>query len=606
MNASTPGRVAQRRFDLQSSITRVTVARKIPGEEETMRLTLRRASLWGVMLMLLAASDLRAQPFQLGAGTEGRQWLPERVRTLNPVQRFPVTIQDDVAITVRDGTKLDARLFLPTLATGAAPTPCVLLSDGYGRGSVTGASFDGTLFDIAARGYAVLHLSLRGSGKSGGTADLYNQFGRDGYDTVEWMAKQPWCNGSVGMVGPSLLGISQWLTAKEAPPSLKAIVPQVACGDCYGLLWFPDGMLPGPGREARKLSPGAEAEYTTATQHRNLDAWWRERTTLAEDHAAIAARGVAAFISGGLEDYISPANIRAYEQFNAPGARKRLLLAPHAHGWQIDYLQELQVQWLDHWLKGVDNGVETAPRVILFVKGANRWRYEADWPIADAKPVRLYMQPGKSRSIASLNDGGLASRPGGAGEAAVLPYTPGAGPSLPVLLSATLGRPAGDQRPDEEKVLTWTTAPLPVATEVTGYPHVSLWAASSAADGDMVFSLNDVAPDGVSTQIVQGYLNGPHAASLSDPRPLIPGQAQRFELDLLPTAYVLQPGHRIRLALAGAARAVPGMPFPQGPGASPAAFTWTVLQDAEHPATLELPVVGTGGEQLAQLTITQR
>jgi putative CocE/NonD family hydrolase len=144
----------------------------------------------------------------MGAGTENRQWLPERVQAANPVLRFPVQIQDGVTITARDGTMLEARLFLPTLAAGAAPTPCVLLSDGYGRSSNTGASFDPTLMNIASRGYAVLHLSLRGSGKSGGKATLYNQFGHDGYDTVEWMAKQSWCNGRVGMVGPSLLGIA--------------------------------------------------------------------------------------------------------------------------------------------------------------------------------------------------------------------------------------------------------------------------------------------------------------------------------------------------------------------------------------------------------------
>jgi len=107
------------------------------------------------------------------------------------------------------------------------------------------------------------------------------------------------------MVGSSLLGISQWLTAKEAPPSLKVIVPQVACGDCYGLLWYPAGMTPGPGREARKLSPGAEAEYETSIQHRDLDDWWRERLTLGPDIKSIAGRGVAAFISGGLQASLS-------------------------------------------------------------------------------------------------------------------------------------------------------------------------------------------------------------------------------------------------------------------------------------------------------------
>ena len=575
--------------------------------------------------LLVLAGRAGAQPFQMGAGTEGRQWLPERPRVENPAARYPVTIRDGVTVTARDGVALDARLFLPTLAAGARPTPCVLMTDGYGRTSNTGASADPVLMDIASRGYAVLHLSLRGSGASGGEATLYNRFGQDGYDAVEWMAGQAWCNGRVGMVGPSLLSISQWLTAKEAPPHLVAFVPQVACGDCYGSLWYPAGMMPGPGREARKLSPGAEAEYATAIQHRNLDAWWRERTTQDEDVRAIAGRGVAVFISGGLDDYITPGNVQAYQAYDAPGARKRLMLAPHAHGWQIEFLQELQVQWLDHWLKGIDNGAERAPRVVLFVKGVDRWRMEADWPIPDAHPATLFLQPAHSGTIASRNDGTLSAQAGsaqagsaqagsaqpgsaqpGAGDAATLPYVPGAGPALPVLLSATVGRPAGDQRGVEAKVLTWTTAPLPVATEVTGRPRVVVWAASDTADGDLVFSLNDVAPDGSSVQVVQGYLNAPHAASLADPVPLVPHEAREIGVDLLPTAYVFQPGHRMRLALAGAASVAPGLPFPQGPGASAAAFTWTVLQDAGHPATLVLPVVGTSGEALARLTTAAR
>ena len=562
---------------------------------------MKRTALAACLLVL--ATGVRAQPFQPGAGTEGRQWLPERAKVENPAQRFPVTIRDGVTITARDGVTLDARLFLPTLAPGAAPTPCVLMSDGYGRSSNTGAGADPVLMDIASRGYAVLHLSLRGSGASGGTATLYNQFGQDGYDTIEWMAKQPWCNGRVGMVGPSLLGIAQWLTAKEAPPSLKVIVPQVACGDCYGLLWYPGGMMPGPGRLARKQSPGAEAEYETSIQHRNPDDWWRERLTMPADVKAIAGRGVAAFISGGLDDYITPGNIRAYEEFGSPN--KRLLFAPHAHGWQIDFLQELQVQWLDHWLKGIDNGVERAPKVILYVKGVDRWRYEPDWPIPDARPARLFLQPGHSGTIASLNDGALTASTAD-GPAATLPYKPGEGPALPVLLSATEGRSDADQRPFEQKVLTWTTAPLPVATEVTGYPHVAIWASSSADDGDLVWSLNDVAPDGVSTQVVQGYANAPHLALEADPKALVPGQAQRFEMDLLPTAYVFQPGHRVRLVLGGAASAAAGLPFPQGPGPNPAAFTWTVLQDAAHPATLDLPIVGTAGDALSRLSLAQQ
>jgi predicted acyl esterase len=549
-----------------------------------------------------------AQPaFTPGAGTEGRAWLADRPTADNPVTRYTIAIKDDVIVTARDGTKLEGRLFTPVLPAGAGPTPCVLMTDGYGRTSLTGASLDVPLFDIAARGYAVLHLSLRGSGQSGGTNDLYSHYGTDGYDAIEWMAKQSWCDGRVGMVGPSLLGISQWLAAKEAPPSLKAIVPEVACGDCYGVLWYPGGMLPGPGREARKLSPGAEAEYPTAAAHRDYDEFWRTHTTMAADNAAIAARGVAAFIAGGLDDYISPANIRAYEQFNAPeGAHKRLFLGPYAHGWHTQYFQELQIRWLDHWLKGLVNGAESDPKVVLYIKGANRWRTEADWPLADAHPVRLYLGAAKSGSIASLNDGSLVSQTPGTAPPAVLPYAPETGPFLPVLLSA-LKRLDIDQHADETKVVTWTTAPLQVATEITGYPKLSVYAASSAADGDFVFDMTDVAPDGTSRQVVQAYLNAQHAGDVDGaPTPLVPGAVRKYELDMFPLAYVFQPGHRIRLAIAGGAKVAPGEVFPQGPGQNPAPFTWTILSDNDHPSAIELPVIGTSWEQLSRMVVTQR
>jgi predicted acyl esterase len=568
----------------------------------------RLARLAFALIMASTAHAAMAQPaFTPGAGTEGRNWLPDRPTAINPAMRYTVETKDNVVVTARDGTRLDGRLLTPVLPAGSAPTPCVLMTDGYGRTSVTGASLEVPLYDIAARGYAVLHLSLRGSGQSGGTNDLYNQYGKDGYDAIEWMARQSWCNGRVGMVGPSLLGISQWLAAKEAPPSLKAIVPEVACGDCYGVLWYPGGMLPGPGREARMLSSGAEAEYPSASAHRNFDAWWQARTTLAPDVAAIAGRGVAAFIAGGLDDYISPANIRAYEQFDAPGGgRKRLFLGPYAHGWHTEYFQELQIRWLDHWLKQLPNGAETDPKVVLYIKGANRWRTEADWPIADAHGVKLFLGARKSGSIASRNDGSLAAQQTGAAAPAVLPYTPDNGPFLPALLSAT-NRLAIDQRPDEEQVVTWTTAPLQVATEVTGYPKLTIFAAASAADADFVFDMTDVAPDGTSRQVVQAYLNAPHAAGVREaPKPLTPGAVGTYELEMFPLAYVFQPGHRIRLAIAGGAKVAPGQAVPQGPGKNPAPFTWTILADADHPSAIELPVVGTSWEQLSHMVVTQR
>ena len=86
----------------------------------------------------------------------------------------------------------------------------------------------------------------------------------------------------------------------------------------------------------------------------------------------------------------------------------------------------------------------------------------------------------------------------------------------------------------------------------------------------------------------------------------MPGEVGRYSIQLLPTAYVFQSGHRMRLALAGAAKAAPGLPFPQGPGPAKEAFTWTILQDAGHPAIFELPVIGTSAEQLSRLALAQQ
>lgn len=554
-------------------------------------------SLWvGLAFFWAAVAGVQAQPaFTPGAGTEHRAWLRERPNVANPATRLPLAVTDGVIVTARDGVRLEGRLIAPILAAGAKPTACLLVTNGYGRTSGSGAGLEVPLFDLAARGYAVLHLSLRGSGKSEGTNDLYSHYGEDGYDTIEWMAKQPWCDGNVGMVGASLFGISQWLAAKEAPPHLKAIAPDVACGDCYGVLWYPGGMLPGPGREARKLSPGAEAEYEVSIKHRDFDDYWRARTVLAPDVAAIAGRGVAAFIAGGLDDYITPANIRMYEQFNS--AAKRLFLGPYAHGWHTTWFQELEVQFLDHYVKGIANGAEKEKKVVLYIKGAGAWREEADWPLADAKPVTLHLRAARSGTIKSLNDGTLSAA-AGAGKPVVLPYSPESGPFLPALLSATMRLPI-NQAPDEAKAVTWTSAPMRVATEVTGYPKLTLWAASSTDDGDIVAEINDLAPDGTSVQVIQGYMNVPRQKLREAPTPLVPGQLNKVELTFFPTAYVFQPGHRLRLAIAGGAKTAPDQPVPQGPGKNPKAFTWTIAADAAHAASLELPVVGTAWRQWA-------
>ncbi|MDB5453382.1 MAG: hypothetical protein JWO33_1960, partial [Caulobacteraceae bacterium] len=160
------------------------------------------------------------------------------------------------------------------------------------------------------------------------------------------------------------------------------------------------------------------------------------------------------------------------------------------------------------------------------------------------------------------------------------------------------GRYKADQRPVEAKVLTWTTAPLDVATEVTGHAKIRLWASVVGADADFVVLLNDVGPDGASKQVVVGYQNASHAGSKANPSRAPQGVARLYEFELLPVSYVFAAGHRIRIAIAGGADVGAGISDPQGPGKSPYEATITIYQDPRRPSSMELPIVGSSWRQL--------
>lgn len=122
-----------------------------------------------------------------GKGTENRNWVTEAKTPPTSDERYPVTVYEDVTIPMRDGVKLKGRLFLPDLPEGSIPS--ILLPNGYGHGE-PGSGGNYLPNYLAERGYAVLHLSMRGSGTSEGEANLYHKYGQDGYDVVEWMADQ--------------------------------------------------------------------------------------------------------------------------------------------------------------------------------------------------------------------------------------------------------------------------------------------------------------------------------------------------------------------------------------------------------------------------------
>lgn len=531
----------------------------------------------------------------MGQGTESRMWSGPQLPNPTSPTRYTYQTYEHVKITMRDGIKLDALVYVPNVPT---PGPCILVADGYGW------SYDSRDRRFAERGYALVNVSMRGIGQTGGVvsegvAGLYNEMARDGYDVVEWMARQPWCNGKVGAFGSSLPGIPLWQIAREAPPSLKAIAPDVACGNCYEYLWYMGGTLPGPGREDRPV------EYQAAIQHRNYDAWWRDQSTLAEDHIRMAQRGFPILATGGWEDYITSGNIQAFDEYAraggvgrmiiSPGAHldaRRAVLGPHHHEQHMDlffdhYLRGEQNQWTDGTYKG---------NVLIWVNGPNKYRWEKTWPIPDTRHAKLFLRDVRSGTVASSNDGMLTAAPPAPQQrpfAASYDYHPQTGPFLRVMRQSSQGITRVDQTPFESQVATWTTGRIDAPTEITGKIKLDFWASASAEDTDFVLMVSDVAPDGRSTYLTSGYLNGPRNASRTTPTPLVPGQVQRFTLETQPIAYVVQPGHRIRLSIAGGAERAPEQNSPQGPGKNPTAASVKIYQDADRPSSVLIPVIGT-------------
>jgi uncharacterized protein len=572
-----------------------------------------------------------------GAGTEGRLWVdgprPAPVRG----ERYETTERPE-RIPMRDGIGLAATIFEPVLPAGAPPQPAVVVTNGY-------AGNDYRLYPnlrrLASYGYPVVEAKLRGVGPSQGQGGLYERYGPDGYDVIEWTAAQPFCDGKVGMAGASLLGISQWLAARERPPHLVVVAPDDAPNDTYGYLWHLAGMEPGPGRVRRAEVPGVESEFSQAEKEPWHSGFWREREAARADIEELARSGLPALTSTGWDSYLVDHGSRAYTWMRAAGAgpRARLIIGPWRHsgvftsqavtyevapGDQVQPFTGFDVQlfWFDRWLRGLPPGAaDDEPPVQIFVQGPDQWRYEQDWPLPDERRVRLFLSGLPSGTSASRNDGSLtAALPSDAAAAAydfdpatsrnpvavsgpVVRMVAGGEPEpepdktiLPPGAERIHGRLLMDKTAYEQQALTWTSAVLARPAEITGFPRLVLWASVSRPDADFVAELTDVAPGRAgawtSTQITRGYLRAQAQFSRTGPTALAPDDVYRFEIELQPTSYVVPAGHRIRLAVQGAA-IDPSLDLSfQGPGLGRHPFTVTVHAGPAHASYAEIPFVG--------------
>ena len=552
-------------------------------------------------------------------------------------ERYQTTERPE-RIETRDGTGLAATIFEPVMQAGSPPQPAIVVTNGY-------AGNDYRLYPnlrrLASYGYPVVEAKLRGVGPSEGQGGLYEKYGPDGYDVIEWTAAQDFCDGKVGMAGASLLGISQWLAAKERPPHLVVIAPDDAPNDTYRYLWHLGGMEPGPGRVRRAEVPGVESEFSLAEKEQWHSDFWRSREAVRADIEDLARAGLPALTSTGWDSYLVDHGSRAYIWMRGAGAdrhRVRLIIGPWRHsgvftsqaatydvapGDQVRPYSGFEVQlfWFDLWLRGLPPGADAEPPVLIYVQGPDQWRYEQDWPVPDERRVKLFLSGENSGTSGSRNDGSLTAGLPSAPATAAYDFDPATSRN-PVAVSGPVIRmvaggqpepkpekttlPPGATRPHgrllmdksayEKQAVTWTSA---VLDRPRRSPGSRGWCCGRRCRARTPISWSSsptsrpVRPARwTSTQITRGYLRAQAQFSQTGPTDLVPGDIYRFEIRLQPTSYVVPAGHRIRFAVQGAA-VDPSLDLSfQGPGLGTHMYVVTVHTGPEHASYAEIPVIG--------------
>jgi putative CocE/NonD family hydrolase len=498
----------------------------------------------------------------------------------------------DVRVPVRDGLELSANLWLPrpvsdvpeaTDATGmpAERFPVILEMIPYGKDNWRRNSDVARGEWLAERGFALCRLDVRGTGSSPGIAeDEYTEEQTlDGYDAVEWLAAQPWCNGNVGMWGISYGGFTSIQVAKLRPPHLRAILPMYATDDRYrddvhirgGCVTASEKSQYAVGQLGMNAMPPLPAfrgdGWRDEWRHRLeqtppwLFAWIREQTdgpywrrgSLAPDYEALDC---AVFqVAGWNDSYVDPA-FRIQEL--CLNAARRTVVGNWVHsfpddaypGPNLDWLHEM-VRFFDRYLKGIDNGWEREPALSWFehtwaqpeafpVAWPGRWRAAAAFPVPGTTTVALH-----------LGERSLGNTPAAAGGVRGIRHHATAGTSGALSWGAGW-HPNGlarDLRPDEARGATWTSEPLVAPLDVIGIPAAVLHVSATMPVTTCVVRLSEVSPEGVSALVATGVLNLTHRNSDTDPEPLERERVEEVTIPLRATGYRFSPGYRVRLTV---------------------------------------------------------
>ncbi|HEY9868285.1 MAG TPA: CocE/NonD family hydrolase [Candidatus Obscuribacterales bacterium] len=502
-------------------------------------------------------------------------------------------------ITTRSGIKLAADIYLPK---GDGKYPAILLRTPYDP------RFKPTLdfaLKLAGDAYAVVVAHCRGRYDSDGkfVPFLFENEAHDGYDTVDWIAKQPWCNGKIGTMGASYLGMVQWQLAALKNPHVRCMFIVVAPSDLYRDMVYPGGAFALQGQlgwhflvSRRTDQVSTLIDWHQALNHLPITSmnerigtrlpvlreymeqsrygrYWQGLYCLDRLYKQVAT---PTFLVGGFNDGLVSGTLEAFAKLRqqlsgragSEGVSVQGLVGPWDHlgsitglttrFGDIDYgpaaqvdVNELAHRWFDHWLKDKPlTDWQKAP-LRYFLAGYDAWQETATWPPPSASEKLLYLHS-NGRANRKDGDGTLDGSQPGSEPADSFTYDPAK--PVPSAMSRHILFGSGPKNLQEieqrDDVLVYSGQQLPADLIVAGNPRVVLHAGSDAPDTDFCAWVCDVSPDGRSIAVQDGIVRASRYLSGDRDSVLSPGSRYRFEIALGPIAHVFKEGHRIRLVIA--------------------------------------------------------
>ncbi len=502
---------------------------------------------------------------------------------------------ETINMPMRDGIKLATDIYRDNTVTMA---PVVLMRTPYDRTKQKSSAER-----WVKAGYIAVMQDCRGTRDSEGVMAPYNNEGQDGYDTLEWITRQPWCSGRVGMLGGSYVGAVQWQAAAEDPPGLAAITPQATWSSFYRNLYLggsvrlslisgwiagntpkPEGVKPADMSEALMRLPLGEVDSAIGWDMPWLDAflthpkpdgfWTRLDLTSRLPDLQLPALHVV-----GYYDYFSRESVGNFtimqKQARDPKTRQqqRLILGPWDHGSvgktkvaEVEFGPEaamdtfaLQIDWFDRHLKQ-DPAAQAKPfpPVRYFSMGDNVWHDAQNWPPEGFTATSYYLLSAGKANTRQGN--GRLSREAPTQDEPSDTFRADPGnptPSCPItetrpIKAAVWGPVDQSAIEDRDDVLVYSSEPMAEPLNFAGNAEAKLHVSTDTPDADWAVKLIDVHPDGFAQNIARGILRGRYRNSLLKPELMQPGKVYEITVDLGPVAATIAKGHQLRVDISGA------------------------------------------------------